>query len=112
MLEVLGEVGSHYGATPAQVALAWLLLDRQVMVIPGLNKNRGGTCMVGLRKRLVVWPRASRVRSQAFNEIIALVDSKKDNQRVDYNVTRRVTISIHTIAPTWSWAYNAFRSQM
>ncbi len=35
VLEVLGEVGSHYGATPAQVALAWLLLDPQVMVIPG-----------------------------------------------------------------------------
>ena len=35
VLEVLDEVGGHYGATPAQVALAWLLLDRQVMVIPG-----------------------------------------------------------------------------
>jgi len=35
VLEVLSEVGDHYGATPAQVALAWLLLDRQVMVIPG-----------------------------------------------------------------------------
>ena len=35
VLEVLGEVGSHYGAAPAQVALARLLLDRQVMVIPG-----------------------------------------------------------------------------
>ena len=35
VLEVLSEVGSHYGATPAQVALAWLLLDPQVMVIPG-----------------------------------------------------------------------------
>ena len=35
VLEVLNEVGSHYGATPAQVALAWLLLDSQVMVIPG-----------------------------------------------------------------------------
>ena len=35
ILEVLSDVGSHYGATPAQVALAWLLLDRQVMVIPG-----------------------------------------------------------------------------
>ena len=35
VLEVISEVGEHYGATPAQVALAWLLLDRQVMVIPG-----------------------------------------------------------------------------
>ena len=35
VLEVLSKVGSHYGATQAQVALAWLLLDRQVMVIPG-----------------------------------------------------------------------------
>jgi len=35
VLEVISEVGRHHGATPAQVALAWLLLDRQVMVIPG-----------------------------------------------------------------------------
>ena len=35
VLEVISEVGQHHGATPAQVALAWLLLDPQVMVIPG-----------------------------------------------------------------------------
>lgn len=35
VLEVIREVGHHHGATPAQVALAWLLLDPQVMVIPG-----------------------------------------------------------------------------
>ena len=35
VLEVISEVGQHHGATPAQVALAWLLLDPQVVVIPG-----------------------------------------------------------------------------
>ncbi len=35
VLEVISDVGQHHGATPAQVALAWLLLDPQVMVIPG-----------------------------------------------------------------------------
>ena len=35
VVETLRQVGEHYGATPAQVALAWLLLDPQVIVIPG-----------------------------------------------------------------------------
>ena len=35
VVEVLSEVGQHHGATPAQVALAWLMRDPQVMVIPG-----------------------------------------------------------------------------
>lgn len=35
VIETLREVGERHGATPAQVALAWLLLDPQVMVIPG-----------------------------------------------------------------------------
>ena len=35
VVETLKQVGEHYGATPAQVALAWLLLDPQVIVIPG-----------------------------------------------------------------------------
>ena len=33
--DVLREVGQRYGATPAQVALAWLLRDPEVIVIPG-----------------------------------------------------------------------------
>ena len=33
--DVLREVGRRYGATPAQVALAWLLRDPEVIVIPG-----------------------------------------------------------------------------
>ena len=32
---MLNEVAEHHVATPAQVALAWLMLDSQVMVIPG-----------------------------------------------------------------------------
>ncbi len=35
VVETLRQVGEHHRATPAQVALAWLLLDPQVMVIPG-----------------------------------------------------------------------------
>ena len=35
VVDLLREVGHHYGATPAQVALAWLLRDPQVIVIPG-----------------------------------------------------------------------------
>ena len=35
VVEALREVGDVHGATPAQVALAWLLLDSQVIVIPG-----------------------------------------------------------------------------
>jgi len=35
VVETLRQVGERYGATPAQVALAWLLLDPQVIVIPG-----------------------------------------------------------------------------
>lgn len=35
IIETLREVGQHHGATPAQVALAWLLKDPQVIVIPG-----------------------------------------------------------------------------
>lgn len=35
VVDVLREVGQRYGATPAQVALAWLLKDPQVIVIPG-----------------------------------------------------------------------------
>ena len=35
VVETLRQVGEHYGVTPAQVALAWLLLDPQVIVIPG-----------------------------------------------------------------------------
>ena len=35
VVETLRQVGEHHGATPAQVALAWLLLDPQVIVIPG-----------------------------------------------------------------------------
>ena len=32
---MLSEVAEHHQSTPAQVALAWLLLDSHVMVIPG-----------------------------------------------------------------------------
>ena len=35
ILKVLNEVAEHHVSTPAQVALAWLMLDSQVMVIPG-----------------------------------------------------------------------------
>ena len=35
VVEALGEVGRRHKATPAQVALAWLLRDPNVMVIPG-----------------------------------------------------------------------------
>ena len=35
VVEVLGDVGRSHGATTAQVALAWLTRDPQVMVIPG-----------------------------------------------------------------------------
>jgi aryl-alcohol dehydrogenase-like predicted oxidoreductase len=35
VVQVLGDVGQHYGATPAQAALAWLLREPQVVVIPG-----------------------------------------------------------------------------
>ena len=35
VVETLRQVGEHYWVTPAQVALAWLLLDPQVIVIPG-----------------------------------------------------------------------------
>ena len=35
VVSTLRQVGEHYGVTPAQVALAWLLLDPQVIVIPG-----------------------------------------------------------------------------
>ena len=35
IVEALKEVGSHHDATPAQVALAWLLKDPEVVVIPG-----------------------------------------------------------------------------
>ena len=35
VLEVLGEVCQRYGATPAQVALAWLLRNPEVIAIPG-----------------------------------------------------------------------------
>ena len=35
IVEALREVGTHYDATPAQVALAWLLKDPEVMAIPG-----------------------------------------------------------------------------
>ena len=35
ILKVLNEVAEHHVATPAQVALAWLMLESQVMVIPG-----------------------------------------------------------------------------
>ena len=35
IIEVLQEVGRGHGATPAQVALAWLLKDPEVIVIPG-----------------------------------------------------------------------------
>ena len=35
VVETLRQVGEHYGVTPAQVALAWLLLDPQVIAIPG-----------------------------------------------------------------------------
>lgn len=35
VVEALREVGEVHQATPAQVALAWLLLDSQVIVIPG-----------------------------------------------------------------------------
>ena len=35
VIEALREVGQHHGVTPAQVALAWLLRDPRVVVIPG-----------------------------------------------------------------------------
>ena len=35
VLEVLGEVCRRHGATPAQVALAWLLRNSEVIAIPG-----------------------------------------------------------------------------
>ena len=35
VVEILGDVGRSHGATPAQVALAWLTRDPEVMVIPG-----------------------------------------------------------------------------
>jgi aryl-alcohol dehydrogenase-like predicted oxidoreductase len=35
IVDSLKELGQHHGATPAQVALAWLLKDPQVVVIPG-----------------------------------------------------------------------------
>ncbi len=35
IVEALRRVGSHYDATPAQVALAWLLKDPEVVAIPG-----------------------------------------------------------------------------
>ena len=35
IVEALRDVGSHHDATPAQVALAWLLKDPEVAVIPG-----------------------------------------------------------------------------
>ena len=35
VLEVLGDVGRSHGSTPAQVALAWLVRDGEVVVIPG-----------------------------------------------------------------------------
>ena len=35
VVDILRDVGQHHGATPAQVALAWLLREPQVMVIPG-----------------------------------------------------------------------------
>ena len=35
IVDVLRNVGEQYGATPAQVALAWLLRDPNIMVIPG-----------------------------------------------------------------------------
>ena len=35
VVATLRQVGERYGVTPAQVALAWLLLDPQVIVIPG-----------------------------------------------------------------------------
>ncbi len=35
VVDLLREVGQRYGATPAQVALAWLLKDPQVVAIPG-----------------------------------------------------------------------------
>ena len=35
VLEALAEVGRRYDATPAQVALAWLLKDPEVVAIPG-----------------------------------------------------------------------------
>ncbi|MCE2464203.1 MAG: aldo/keto reductase [Dehalococcoidia bacterium] len=37
IVDVLRSVGQQYGATPAQVALAWLLRDPTVMVIPGVR---------------------------------------------------------------------------
>ena len=37
IVDVLSSVGQQYGATPAQVALAWLLRDPNVMVIPGVR---------------------------------------------------------------------------
>ena len=39
VVEVLGDVGRSYGATPAQVALAWLTRDPAVMVIPGARSG-------------------------------------------------------------------------
>ncbi|PKB84234.1 MAG: hypothetical protein BZY88_00455 [SAR202 cluster bacterium Io17-Chloro-G9] len=35
VLEVLGDVGRNHGATTAQVALAWLVREPEVVVIPG-----------------------------------------------------------------------------
>ena len=40
LLQVLGEVGSDHGRTMAQTALAWLLKDPNVVVIPGAKRPR------------------------------------------------------------------------
>ena len=47
ILNVLSEVSGHHQSTPAQVALAWLLLDSQVMVIPGARTIEQIECNAG-----------------------------------------------------------------
>ena len=40
LIAVLGEIASRHGATPAQVALAWLIRKPNVVVIPGASSAR------------------------------------------------------------------------
>ena len=54
LLEVLGEVGADHDRTKAQTALAWLLKDPNVVVIPGAKRPRQLEENIGARDLTLV----------------------------------------------------------
>ena len=68
VLEALAEVGRRYDATPAQVALAWLLKDPEVIAIPGartvaqLEANAAAAALALTQEEVRLLERAAKPR--------------------------------------------------